>query len=541
MLAILFSIDPAFFYPRIETDQLLYLLKAKSLVETGSTAARSYVNADPFAYAAMPGVLRAPFLLMFDEFDNQLRAMQVMNVAIVAATAMISAYIFSWALPRRLHRFAIGFAFAFVVLSPDWLANTFVPLADAPYALLTLACLVISASVLSAPQPVASRRLSIALFIALFITAFQVRFTAPALLVPVALLARGRWSEVSISRRAWWLIIGVPALFLVVLVILNAQAIFGRYIVEPFLFVLNADKTGMGLNVFGSAIPSQIIPVFNLGFDVMPPANKFQPVFGTTVRDSLWTAAGLLISGITAIGLVRSASRILPEAAYLLVVLPVLGAMIPSTTRYLMAYQPILWFMFAAGAAFLLQPWKNRLGARHLRIAAALAAILAATGLVALRSARVARTAGGAVAPSALERPLRYTSEVATTFRGLRDFLETLPAERALLVSGSGEAGRWAVIAGRPNYRPDSLLLATVREKEVYTVLSCGSPEACAPFEEGHEIRAKRLAAHGDFTYEKVFEQRTGSARATVHRMSVSPVPGPAGEPGQSASGRTAR
>ncbi|MGI9044255.1 MAG: hypothetical protein ACR2GK_09050 [Gemmatimonadaceae bacterium] len=67
MLAILFSIDPAFFYPRIETDQLLYLLKAKSLVETGSTAARLYVNADPFAYAAMPGVLRAPFLLMFDE------------------------------------------------------------------------------------------------------------------------------------------------------------------------------------------------------------------------------------------------------------------------------------------------------------------------------------------------------------------------------------------------------------------------------------------------------------------------------------------
>ncbi|MGI9044256.1 MAG: hypothetical protein ACR2GK_09055 [Gemmatimonadaceae bacterium] len=65
----------------------------------------------------------------------------------------------------------------------------------------------ISASVLSAPQPVASRRLSIALFIALFITAFMVRFTAPALLVPVALLARGRWSEVSISRRTRGLII----------------------------------------------------------------------------------------------------------------------------------------------------------------------------------------------------------------------------------------------------------------------------------------------------------------------------------------------
>lgn len=537
MLTILLSVDAAFFYPRIETDQLLYLLKAKSLVETGSTAARAAANVDPFAYAAMPGVLRAPFLFFFDEFDHQLRGIQVANVAIVAATATMSAYILSWALPRKLHPGAIAFAFAFVVVSPDWLTNTFVPLADAPYALLTLACILIASSVLTSARPISSRKSAVALFTILFVIAFLVRFTAPVILVAVAVLASGRWRDATIPKNTKRMIIVAPIALLAILIAFNEQAIFGKYIDEPFWYLLAADKTGMGLNVLGSAVPAQIIPVFNLAFDVTPPASKLNPVFGTTTRDSLWTAVGLLISGVVAIGLARSTKRILPETACLLVVFPVLGVMIQSTTRYLMSYQAILWFMFATGAAFLIGPWTSRVKLKRVRIFAAAAAVLGIGGIVFLRSATAVRTAD---ADSVLEGPLRYTREVGATFRDLRNFLETLPRDRTLLITSGGAVGRWEIIADRAHYAPDAQLAAAVSERDVYSVISCGTRAACAPFDNWHSTRMRRLAQYGDFRYEKVFERRTTSARATVHRLSIA-----TGMPDTlldySASGRTAR
>jgi hypothetical protein len=522
MLAILLSLDPAFFYPRIETDQLLYLLKAKALVETGSTKAFNVVNAPPFAYAAMPGVLRAPFMLAFDDFDQQLRGMQVMNVAIVAMTAIMSACVLSWALPKQLHKAAIVFSFAFVVLSPDWLTNTFVPLADAPYAMLTLACLLIAVSVMTSGKPVTSHVPGIAAFATLFAIAFMVRFTAPVLFVAVALLARGRWKNAQLSQRARRLVIGIPLGALLLLVVLNAQAIFGKYITEPFHYIIFADKTGIGLNLFGASIPSQIVPVFNLGFQLTPPSDDLRPAFGTTPRDAVWTALGLLISGIAALGLVRASRRFLPEIAYFLVVLPVLGVMIPSTTRYLMSYQPIIWICFASGISFLAEPVSKRLSAKQVRILAAAGALAGIAGLVGLRTATTARTAAGAAAASPLERPVQYAAEVASTFRRLREFVEGLPADRALLVSVGAEAGRWYVISGRRSYLPDSTMTETLQDKDLYSILSCGTPVGCEGFDRWQGMRATRLRAFGDFEYEKVFEYRTGSARAEVHRISTS-------------------
>lgn len=521
MLGILLSLDAAFFYPRIETDQLLYLLKAKALVETGSTTAFNAVNAPPFAYAAMPGVLRVPFMLMFDDFDQQLRGMQIMNVAMVAVTAIMSAYLLSWALPQRLHKAAIVFAFAFVVLSPDWLTNTFVPLADAPYAMLTLVCLILAVSVMTSDKPVSVHAAAIAAFAVCLTIAFMVRFTAPVLFVAVALLARGRWKNAQLSQRARRLAIGIPLGAFVLLVILNAHAI-GNYITEPFHFIFFASKAGMLLNIFGAAIPSQIVPVFNLGFQLTPPSDDLRPAFGTTPRDVIWTAVGLLISGITAFGLVRAARRLLPEIAYFLVIFPILGAMIPSTTRYLMSYQPIIWICFATGIAFLAEPVRRRIPATHLRILGTAAALFAITGLVGMRTSRTAKTAGGAAAASPLARPVEYAGEVASTFRGLREFVEGLPADRALLVSVAAEAGRWYVISGRRSYLPDSTMTETLREKELYSILSCGTPTGCEGFDSWHGMRAARLTAFGDFEYEKVFERRTGSARAEVYRISTS-------------------
>lgn len=539
MLAILLSVEPAFFYPRIETDQLLYLLKAKALVETGSTQATSAVNTPPFSYAAMPGAIRAPFMILFADFDQQLRAMQLLNVAIIAVTALMGAYILSWALPQKAHPAAVAFAFIFVVISPDWLANTFVPLADAPYAMITLGCLLIAISILTSPEPLHRRKGAIAALVVLFIIGFMVRFSAPVVLVPIALLARGKFRGGKTGRGQKVLLFGITAAALAALAFLNSDAIFGKYITEPFWYLVKADKIGIALNLFASALPAQIIPVFNLGYEVMPPTHMLRPEFGTTPRDFAWVIVGLSISVIIIIGLVKSARRFFPEVAYLLVILPVLAVMIQSTTRYLMSYQPILWIAFAVGLASLTAPLRRRISSRQATRFALVTASLAAGGLVALRSAHTAGTASGGAAESPIARPLQYVSEVAGTYRALRQFLESLPAERALIITSGGETGRWTVIANRPHFRPDYSMGIIVAEKDLYSVLSCGTPTICQYFDEWYRLRVNRFARYGSFEYTKVFETSSGSARATVHRITGSGESGARGL--QSASGRTLR
>ena len=540
MLWVLLTVDVAFFYPRIETDQLLYLLKAKALVETGSTTALHAVNLPPFAYAAMPGVIRAPFMILFDDFDQQLRGMQLLNVVFVTVSALMGAYILSWALPRRAHGAAIVYAFVFVLLSPDWLANTFVPLADAPYAMLTLACLIISVRVLVSGRPLKTHKGLLILFAVLFMIAFMVRFTAPILLLPIALLARGRWGNVTLTRRQRRMLIGIPAAALLVLTALNADAIFGKYITEPFWYLFEASKPGIALNLLASAVPSQIVPVFNIGYEVTPPTDRLRPVFGTTPRDLAWVIVGLCISAVAIAGLVRSKRRFLPEFAYLLGVLPVLALMIPSTTRYLMSYQPIIWLAFAVGLASVTAPIRRRVSARQAKGFAIAATIVAFAGVVAMRSARTARTASRAQASSPLAQPLKYRDEVARTYRSLRTFIEGLPAEQSLIVSSWGELGRWDVIASRKSYLPvDTTFRQVVRDKDVYSVLSCGTPMSCQYFDGWIESRKKRLAQFGEFSHDRVFEMRTGSARAEVYRISGSAPTGAAAD--HSASGLTAR
>jgi hypothetical protein len=512
----------------------------RALVDTGSTEAARAINLAPFSYAAMPGVLRAPFLLLFDDFDQQLRGMQLLNVVIVGASALMGAYILSWALPQRAHAAAIGYAFSFVLLSPDWLANTFVPLADAPYAMLTLACLIIAIRVLTSSRPVREQKAALALFAVLFVTAFMVRFTAPILFVPIALLARGKWMNMRLSRRQKRLVYGVPIGALLLLTVLNGDAIFGKYITEPFWYLFMASKLGVALNLFASALPAQIVPVFNLGYEVTPPTHPLHPAFGTTPRDLAWVFAGLAISAVTIYGVLRSARRFLPELTYLLVILPVLALMVPSTTRYLMSYQPVIWIAFATGLAHLTAPARRKVSLGGLRLIGAASAILVVAGVVALRSAQTARTASRAEAASAFSRPIEYRNEVAKTYRGLRGFIETLPPDRSLIVTSYGESGRWSVIAGRKHYLPrDSTFAGAVRDYEVYSVLACGTPASCQYFETWYASRARRLSQFGSFEYTRVFESRTGSARAAVYRVSQAP-PGGAG-PAQSASGLTAR
>lgn len=510
-------IDPAFFYPRLSSDPLNYYLKAKALVETGSTAAASAINLPPFPYAAMPGVLRAPFIMLFDDFDNQLRAMQVFNTLMLASVALMSAYIFSWVHSRDRHRYVIAFAFAFTILSPIWLANVFLPLADAPYAAFSLAALLVSIRIICAEHPFRNKA-AFAVVAILFAVAFPLRFTAPVLLAFAAVLVHGRWGMHAVFPRGWIAAGGAAAALLIVLVVFNVQAIFGRYLFEPLWFARNVDKLGMFMNLFAVALPSQVMPNFQLGFVHPPIESLYTTKFTESLADVAWMTVGLIVSMFIVSGSWRSRGRFLPEIAYVLVPLPVLALILPSTTRYVMSYQPFIWIFFYLGSAAIAQ----RFGlARVLRRRAlvAIASGLVISGVVGLRWWRTAGTASERVLAVTVTSAPAYITAVSTTFRGLRQFLETLPPQRTLLIGDKASAGRWTIIAGRNYYHPDESLSSIVRDREVYLLAECGILDTCQSWDYYKEKVQSRVLAFGQFTFYSVYSAQSPRARVEVFRI----------------------
>jgi len=519
-LAAIFLIDPAFFYPRLQTDPLNYWLKAKSLVETGQTSARWAVNIPPFSYAAMPGVLRAPLLLLFDDFDQELRAIQVLNVPIVGAVALLSAYIFSWIHPKRRHRWVIAYAFAFTLLNPVWLSNIFLPLVDAPYAAFTMAALILSIRIICSDGSSFRRPIAIAAYAVLFVVSFLLRFTGPVLLVYAAVLWRGKHSRRNpLPRRAVLVLIGATAI-VALLVALNTDAIFGRYLREPIAFARKGDKLGMILNVVGAGIPSQIVPTFMQGFINPTIEHYFQTTFFANPIQTAWLIVGLVLGITTLIGLWKCRDKLLPEILYLLAALPVLGLMLPSTSRYLKSYQAFIWIFFYTGAAFLFNRYRERIPLfLRSRTAVALGAACALTAVIGIRAWRFAGTASEKKFAVTITSAPSYVGDVADTFRGLRQYVETLPRDRTLLVSERGAMGRWKAISDREYYYPDSAMSELVRSKDFYLLIECGTMEGCQTWDVWRSQMENRVSRYGPFHYDSVYAIARPRARAEVYRI----------------------
>jgi len=515
------AVDPAFFYPRLQTDPLLYYLKGLAFVETGSTVARTVINRRPFQYAAMPGVLRAPFMMMFSDFDNQLRAIQLSNIVLITITALMFAYVLSWALPRSKHWMAIGFTFGFFLLNPEWVANVFSPLADAPYAAFTFGTIIVATRVLTSARPF-SRLPAIAGGSLLFALSFMVKFTAPVLAVFAAALGAGRPRERAMPRRTKILVSLAILAGIAILVFLNWNPIVWRYLPEPVGYLLFASKSGMFLNLTGFSIPAQIIPVYHLAFAHDPIVRPYSPVFGTTPGDIVLTAVGVGLSLVMFYGMWRARARFMPEILYFLAALPVITLMMPSTRRYLMAYAPLIWIFFYVGAASMLGPIFKRVKFPRLsplaRFGLAFASVLV---LIFVRSQRVVGSTGERSAGISIGATRGYINEVTSTFRSLRGFLETLPRDRALLMGAPGTRGRWTVISDLKYYYPDSALSMAARKHDIYVVVECGALEVCQDFEKWDaQFRATvdRVGV-GPFDYEPVFSRSTEHAKARVYRL----------------------
>ena len=520
LVAAVLAIDPAFYYPRLFADPLLYYLKGLAFTETGHTAARAYINRPPFHYVALPGVLRSPFMLAFRDFDDQLRAIQLSNVLLLAVTATMYAYVLSWAIPRRWHWLAVGWTFGFMLLSPDWVSNVFGPLADAPYAAFSIGFLILATRVICAERPLVSHLWVIVSGAILFILAFLVKFTAPFLLVHSALLGFGRRRFRPVRRQVFQAWVATAVVGVAILMALSWKTLTVRYLYLPFLFLRKASLFGILENLLVSALPTQIIPAFNIWFPHQGINDRYHVGFATSPFTIALLTIGLAISATIFVGMVRYRRRLTPEIAYCLISISALMLIIPSAARYLMPYQPLLWIFFYGGAAIVTAPVAARIAAtRRAPIIAAAALAAAVAGFAFLRSQRVAGAGIEGSTPISIGGVRRYTTEVASTFRSLRGYLETLPRDRTLLVASFGASGRWKVISGLDYYRPDSVLPEAVARRETYLLVECGTLDACLDFGAFDARMKKDLEKFGVFSYSLVYSAATPHAKARVYRI----------------------
>lgn len=516
----MFVVGPAYFYPRLATDPLRYYLKGLEFAHAGNTAARTAVNRAPFGYVAMPGVLRSPFMLAFKNFDDQLRAIQLSNIFLVAAAATMYAYILSWVVPKNRHWLVIGFTFGFFLLSPEWVANVFLPLADAPYAFLATACMIVLTRMLTSDRPIQRQWWAVAIAVFLFGLAFLNRFTAPLVFLYAGLIAAGRKRDHSPSGRVFVGAAFVILFAVVLLVALNWHVMRARYLIDVLSYWRQVQKSGIVTNLFALALPSQIIPDFRLGYAEYPVNDRYDVQFGNAPRTLFVAAIALVVCAMIFLGMWRARRRFTPEIAYVLAPLPLLAITVQSTNRYLMSYQPFLWIFFLVGLSEVLKPIRSRVTvSRRTSIAAIAMVAVIAAGLVILRTSRVVGTVGSSRGAVSIRDARTYVDDVSETFTDLRHFLEKLPKDRTRLVALRGAEGRWKAISGFDYYNPDSAFARVVSKYDTYLLAECGTFEGCDEFDHWDGKFRMHLGLFGEFTFEPVFTKITQHARVRVYRV----------------------
>ena len=280
------------------------------------------------------------------------------------------------------------------------------------------------------------------------------------------------------ARQSEFLILIVAGL-----VFFNRDAIFGRYLHDPMWFIRKADDRLLVLNIFASAIPSQIIPAFNLAYSRPPVIGPMNMAFATTTRDLIWAMIGIAVSAVVIFGAWQSRRRFLPELLYVLAPLPLLAPIVPSVARIWRPTSRSTGFSLAVGASTISRPSRNQMQSPRRT------AILVAAGVWAdrgyhwtMRLRKVVGTANPSQAVSVMRAPA-YFAGVSRPFRELREFIETLPIDRTLLIGAGASTGRWKVISGRDYYVPDPNLVNVVRSKDVYLLAECGTLEICRDFD----------------------------------------------------------
>jgi hypothetical protein len=519
MLYVIFSVDAAYYYPHIVTDQLLYHLKALAFIHQGTTEARAAVNAGPFPYNSGPGLLRAPLIAMSSEFDVQLRAIQVSNIFLGLAQGILSAYVLSWITPRRFDRWVIAYAFAMLVLTPVWVTNVTSLLTDLPHAVASLASLI--ACVRLAQATTRSSRLRWGgVFLLFAALSYAFRFTGLAVAIFAVSLLRTTWGT-GLGLRAYRKYYLMAAGLIALLIIVSFRTLKDGYAWVPYFFLTRTNPYSIILNFLALAVPSQVVPGFELVYRHFPLALRYDATFFASGFDTAVTLAGLSITAAVLYGAWLERKRLRPEILLLLLVTPVFATVIQSTSRYFLAYQPLFWMFAFAALKCIAEKLPRFQVSRTLRLAALAAVLAVGAGAVYLRARSITGTEKLTLSNFSLGRSRRHAGDVAATYRSLRNYIESLDPQKSLIVGGKDVAGKWWVIAGRKSYQLDRNIADAVKARDVYLVITCPTPSDCAAFDNIDRHYRDRIDTYGRVGYVRTFEHDNPYASARVYRLTA--------------------
>ena len=122
------------------------------------------------------------------------------------------------------------------------------------------------------------------------------------------------------------------------LIAVNFETIVKGYLWQPVVLILRSDRVAMVLNVFANAIPSQLVPGFDLLYRYHPLTRLAHTAFATNPFDAWIVVIAVVISAAAVAGGWIERGRLRAEILYVLAPIIVLVAVLPSTARYFLPY-----------------------------------------------------------------------------------------------------------------------------------------------------------------------------------------------------------
>jgi hypothetical protein len=487
-LLLTFWLGPGLMYAKLQSDSATYLLQAKMLWENGISWNFSLAQGLPqIIYTPVPAFLRAP-LFAFDFTPTQLPlVLQLQNLTLLAMLAWVSQQYLAIRLPNSASKKWVSVPWIMIALSyQPWVLNTFMPLGDHLFALMSMASIMFY---LKADHAAKIKTAKLLAYCGYLITAIAVIQKSTALgLFVYAILVFGRKSH-SLRRSL------VPGGLIILMSLVYFSQLHsyvlsigtGNYLANRTLQAIFADTI---TNLVFSALPNQIIPNFSylLTRDAYT-TNAYQ-TSSISINDIPWMALGLAISGAIVFGGWIARYRLLPELALLLVTIPLYALVTNSTARYLASVQPIFWI-------FLIYTFSHFSGF-FIKYRYVIVVMITCVLIITLPqlATNITRSFTSISNPSIRLMP-NFLRELAITFNNGKNELAVIirekPNSQILLIN---EDFRWAALIGANYLSVDLARKAVCNGASVITVFACDARN-CSRQKVAHDYATKNLENYG--------------------------------------------
>lgn len=507
-LLFLFLFDVKYFYGNLSYDALLYHLRGWYLLHYNSTATRLADNLPPYQYVSLPGFLRIPFLLFTDNFDIQLRCIQVGNIFLLGCIGIQYSYILYIFLPKLWRNASIPFVFAVILLSGHWHENLLLPLGDLFFSLFMCSAMLLIRSIKNFDDDDLLWR-KVVIIILLVLCATLTKFTG-VFLVAYALLCWFPLLKFRTSKIVVWF--GSGFLTIIVFLFLSKLIPVFTYAVTGLERMKKTYPHDWILNLIGISLPAQIIPNYRYLYSSLLTQGFLYFDWLSSTRNMLVLGLGTSISVVIAVGVWRCRRVLFPEIIFLMLCLPLIVPITTSTTRYLIPFQALIMVFFYCGCRRLSPNIFTPIG-RKFKIVL----MVSIASILMIGFFRVFESAQNYSSNLYL-----VMKNVAVTYQQLDAFLGKLDKRttRLIFIGNNPGEGKWQPIHGLHYVAPDNHLGNIARNYDVYVVFD-QNLKFTNNYKEVENSALNSLSQWGKFDSTLVLDSSNKYAWGRIYRISV--------------------